>query len=246
MSDLTIKKWSGDQVALIKETCCKGASDDELNLFLYVAKKTGLDPLTRQIYSVSRWDSRLGRETRTIQTGVDGFRVVAERSGKYAGQLGPFWCGKDGIWKDVWLSEENPLAAKVAVLRSDFKEPLFAIANWSAYAQKGKDGKPTRFWAQMPALMIAKVAEVLALRKAFPHDLSGLYSTEEMAQADNGIQEKVKESESPFTTEEKRSLLFNHVQLTDASNIEKVNWVKSASDMDLNEAIKKLQGRGEL
>ena len=191
MSDSLILRQDGmieytqDQVQLIKDTICKDATDDELKYFMYMAKKTGLDAFAKQLYSVARWDSKLGRNVRTIQASIDGFRVIAERSHKYAGQLGPYWLNDKGEWLDYWIGSTPPLASKVGVLRSDFKEPLWAVAKFESYAQKNKDGSLSQFWKKMPELMIAKVAESLALRKAFPQDLSGIYTTDEMAQADN-------------------------------------------------------------
>jgi len=163
--------WTQSQLAALKQMGLDRAPAADLALLFHQAKRSGLDVFTRQIYMIER-KGRYG-----IQVSIDGLRLVAERTQKYAGQLGPFWCGTDGKWVDVWLSKTTPAAARVGVLRADFQEPLWAVARWDSYAQPTS---PT--WRNMGDLMLAKCAEALALRRAFPQDLSGLYVAEEMDQ----------------------------------------------------------------
>ena len=160
-------EFTNDQVELIKRQIANGCNDDELKLFLYQCKRTGLDPLTRQIYAIKR----AGRMT--IQTSIDGFRVIAERSGTYAGQDEPTWTYKaDGTIEKC--------VVKVFRFRGDIRYPAgVGVAFFAEYYPN-----PVNLQKTLAHTMIAKVAEALALRKAFPQDLSGIYTADEMHQAD--------------------------------------------------------------
>lgn len=174
MTQLAKIEFSDDQVKLIKSQIAPKATSDELKLFMYQAQRTGLDPLTRQIYCIHRnqrnQDGSYSAKM-TIQTSIDGFRVIAERSGDYAGQSEP-----------EFVYEGDKLkCCKIAVFRfrGDVRyQASVGVAYWSEYSQN------SGLWTKMPHTMLSKVAEALALRKAYPQDLSGLYTSDEMAQAD--------------------------------------------------------------
>lgn len=185
--------WTEEQALVLRQS---GIDNDvtkaELVGFLHLCQRTGLDPFSRQIYLIGRWDKKQQRKVFTPQTGIDGYRVVANRAiAKGGGTIGyedTLWCGKDGRWRDVWISDEPPAAAKVTVLRDGQRFP--AVAGYREYVQTGRDGGPVGLWAKMPAGQLAKCASALALRMAFPHDLAGVYTAEEMAQADNPAPER--------------------------------------------------------
>lgn len=180
-----------EQLELIKRTVAKGCTDLELELFIKQCERTGLDPFARQIYAVKRWDSQARQEVMQTQVSIDGLRSLAADTNEVAGQEGPYWCGSNGQWQDVWLGADPPRASKVVVLRDAPGVQLArftGVALWDSYCQTTKEGRPSKMWAQMGPEMLAKCAEALALRKAFPQSLSGLYTGDEMGQASNPAQ----------------------------------------------------------
>ena len=168
MSNLTL--WTPEQTQLISTTIAPGCSNDELRLFAYACQRTGLDPFSRQIYAIKRGGKL------TIQVSIDGLRSIAERTGQLDGSQS-YWCGSDGVWVDVWLDSKPPAAAKTVIHRKGCAHPFSATARFADFnAGQG-------LWSKMPSVMIAKCSEAQALRRAFPADMSGVYSTDEMDQA---------------------------------------------------------------
>ena len=161
-------EWTRDQIDLIKKTVAKGTSDDELKLFLYTCQKTGLDPLIRQIYAVKRGGVS---NQMSIQTGIDGYRLIAERTGKYAPGREPSFTEKDGR-----------LVSATAYVKKLVQGEWHDVAATAFYAEYEQPTGP--MWRKMPHVMLAKCAEALALRRAFPAEMSGVYTQEEMSQAE--------------------------------------------------------------
>lgn len=194
--DANQTEFSNAQVAALNQLGVEDASREDLAVFFHQAKRTGLDPFARQIYMIGRRQKRFDPQQKrdvwetkqTIQTGIDGFRLIARRAvdtrGESLSSPEPLFCGPDGQWTDVWLKHEPPAAAKVQVVRNG--QPFVAVALFREYAGATKNGDLTQMWKSKASTMIAKCAEALALRKAFPQDLSGLYTADEMQQADNG------------------------------------------------------------
>ena len=169
MSAIT-QKWTPEQAQLISSTIAPGCTPDELKLFRYACQRSGLDPISKQIYAINRGGKM------SSQVGIDGLRSIAERTGQLDGSE-TYWCGEEGDWKDVWLGSKPP-AAKTIIYRKGSSHPFVGVARLQDYnAGQG-------LWSKMPAAMLAKCSEALALRKAFPADMSSLYTADEMEQAE--------------------------------------------------------------
>ena len=167
-----ITQWTQEQTQLISSTIAPGCTPDELKLFSYACQRSGLDPFSKQIYAIKRGGKM------SIQVGIDGLRSVAERSGQLDGSA-TFWIGdtEGSQWSDVWLGSKPPAAAKTIIYRKGCSHPFVGVARFQDYNAQG-------LWSKMPAAMLAKCSEALALRKAFPADMSSLYTADEMEQAE--------------------------------------------------------------
>lgn len=194
--------YTGKQLDLIRRTVAVDCSEDEFNLFIEVATRLALDPFRKQIYAVVYNRDKPDKRKMSIITGIDGFRSIAERSGKYRPGEDEPEIIYDERAKDP---KTNPLGIERAVV-TVYKygpdgqwHPLKGVAYWSefaplneiwAYDEVERKKRPTgEFelafgnWRKMPRVMIAKVAEAQALRKGWPEDLAGVYAAEEMDRA---------------------------------------------------------------
>lgn len=170
--------WTPEQGQALLEMFNLGAAPlPVIRSYFHICQTTGLDPFKRQIHLIERQGKF------TPQTSIDGFRIIRDRSKVYDGDE-TFWCGEDGAWVDAWLRSEPPTACKFVLYVKGRSKPVTAVARWSEYVQTKRDGSVTSMWSRMSAHMLAKVAEALAIRKAFPDDTGGLYTDDEMMQAD--------------------------------------------------------------
>lgn len=174
-------EFTDEQRRIIRDSYANGASDEEFAVLMEIARARRLNPLLRQIHFVHRWDGEKARHVWSAQVSIDGLRAIAERTGRYAGQDEPeFVEHPDGTLK----------LCRVRVWRSDWPRPAVGVAYWTEYVQSIRDRqtgrpRPVALWGRMPRTMLAKCAEALALRKAFPEDVGGLYTPDEMGQAQN-------------------------------------------------------------
>lgn len=181
-----------EQTRILRETVARDCNDAQFAFFMEVVRRCQLDPFQRQIHAVIRHSRRNVNGTwiddpqLTIQTGIDGFRNIAERTDDYGAGPAPVYgpaceCRRYGV--------QHPEYAVAAVRRWHGKAGQWAVTEDVAYfdefVQTDKQGLASNLWMKMPRVMLSKCAEARALRRAFPSTFSGLYLHEEMEQASN-------------------------------------------------------------
>lgn len=187
--------FSDEQVKALAHIGVDKADEGDLKVFFHVCQRTGLDPFARQIHMIGRQVSEMGADgnwtkvtKQTIQTGIDGFRLIGRRAANQSGHKVSMsaaeWCHEDGSWRPAWRKVWGfPVAARVTITRDG--EPFTAVAMFDEYVQTKRNGEPNSMWSQRPAGQLAKCAEALAWRMAFPQDLSGIYTDDELAHSSN-------------------------------------------------------------
>ena len=182
---------TSEEEGILKRTVLSKFPEDEQLMFIRTCQRTKLDPFTKQIYPTKRYQKVKDEHGQTkkvptlvIVTGIMGLCAVAERTGHYDG-CETKWSGQDGVWRDEWLADVYPEAARCVVFHKQRKHDEVAIARWNSFVgttwnQEGQRWEVSDFWEKMPDYMLAKCAKAAALRGAFPDQLSNIYIREEL------------------------------------------------------------------
>jgi phage recombination protein Bet len=145
-------------IETLKKTVAAGASAEEFAMFTQFCKSTGLNPFKKEIWFI-KTQNRV-----QLMTGINGYWAIANKHPQF-----------DGTEQEIATTPQGDIvSATCKVYRKDRRFPSVGIALMKEYK------KSTPIWSQMPSVMLMKCAESIALRKAFPQELNGLYTEEEM------------------------------------------------------------------
>lgn len=192
-----LEGYTSTELKSIYNTEAHGAPWNQFDRVMRRIDRAGLDIFRDQAYIVRKEDKKSGDVDLEFRSSIQALRMRAEQSGKYAGQRGPWWTADGKEWVDVWIPDEPPVAAMVEVLRTDFEEPMRGVARFDEYAARYRSGDLMAMWAEMQAHMIAKCAEALALKRAFPQSLGGLVTRAEMHRDDEAANQRATRDDQP-------------------------------------------------
>jgi phage recombination protein Bet len=197
-------------IRTLKETVARDLTDSEFRLFAEHCKGTGLNPFKKEVWAIKA-GGRL-----QIMTGVNGYLAIANNHPQY-----------DGMTVEV-DNDEKPTKAVCKVYRKDRKHPAEGVALMREY------GKDTPIWRQMPRVMLTKVAKSIAIREAFPQELNGTYTAEEMPP---------EYSETPRTLGTPVTLTHEPVKVTEVTEVlkgEKYYYELARVDVDKRDKAQSL------
>lgn len=153
------------------------ANDEELAYFIATCKERNLNPFTKEVYFI-----KYGTNPAQVVVSKDAFMKRAEQNPNFDGfEAGIVVETQEGEIKQITgtihSKNDELLGGWAKVYRKDRSYPIDVDADFKAH-NTGKS-----MWAKMPALMIRKVALVSAMREAFSENVGGLYTADEMEQA---------------------------------------------------------------
>ena len=168
------QKWTPEQIDAIKKLIAPNATPEELTAYLSLAAKYDLDPFAREIWFINM------RGRNTIITGRDGYLKIANGNSHYRGMQSDVVYTGDKFYKDEQGihhaynvgNRGQIIGAYAEIYRDDRIKPVYCFAPMSNY------NRNSEVWRQYPHTMILKVAESMALKRAF--SISGLVTDDEL------------------------------------------------------------------
>lgn len=160
-----------EQVDLIKRTCAKEATDDELSLFIAYCNNKGVNPLSKEIY-FTKYNGQVN-----FLVSYHFMLAKVQETGLFEGMTLPLFCGEDGNWKELWTTKTLPVACKVGIFRKGYREAVYSIR----YMEETQQSNPQ--WKKQPLQMLRKATIADALRLTFDDILRGMYTIDEMPTA---------------------------------------------------------------
>lgn len=180
------KPWllSQDEVSILKNAVCKGATDEELKFCLAVARRYQLDPFQKQIWFVPRWDNKAqdsdGQEGGKVYVpvvGIDGLLHIASTHHPDFGtfsepEYGPLmevtygeWSGPKGHRQCRQKNLKVPEWCRIEAWKKGCAQPTVAKVWWEEIYPNIDRAPLVR---RMPRLMLAKCARAQAIRASYP------------------------------------------------------------------------------
>lgn len=173
---------------VMRDTLYPGAKMESVQMVLSYCRARGLDPMKKPVHIVPMWLDGGMRDV--VLPGITSYRIDAARTGEYDGKSEPEFgpdttrtfkgkVKRSGSWEDVSETVTFPAWCKITVMRRG--KAFHAKEYWlENYATQGKSEVPNSMWAKRPYGQLAKCAEAQALRMAFPEEVGGQNTAEEM------------------------------------------------------------------